>query len=102
VTGGGSRSEIWAQTFADSFGLPVITTEARESGALGAVICAGIGAGVYASLEDAVEQTVRTVRVYEPNAARQAMLNETYQVFTQIVDALKTVWDDVEQRASKG
>lgn len=102
VTGGGSRSEIWAQTFADSFGLPVITTEARESGALGAVICAGIGAGVYASLEDAVEQTVRTVRVYEPQPARQAMLNETYQVFTQIADALKPVWADVEQRANRG
>lgn len=96
VTGGGSRSETWNQIFADSFGLPVVTTEAQEAGALGTAICAGIGAGIYDSLEEAIGCTVRHVRTYEPDPRGQARLASAYQLYRELIQALEPVWSRVE------
>jgi len=38
---------------ADVLDLPVRTPEVKEATALGAAICAGIGAGVYGGIDDA-------------------------------------------------
>ncbi|NDJ59589.1 MAG: carbohydrate kinase, partial [Chloroflexi bacterium] len=96
VTGGGARSEIWSQIFADAFGLPVVITEAQEAGALGAAICAGLGAGVFASLETAISRTVRAVRTYSPDPARGARLAEAYQLYTDLAQALQPIWARLE------
>ena len=45
LAGGGTRSEAWTQLFADATGLSVQVTDAVESGARGAAMLAGVGAG---------------------------------------------------------
>ena len=47
LSGGGSRSLIWPQIFADVLGVPVSVARSRETGALGAAIAAGTGVGVF-------------------------------------------------------
>ncbi len=54
LSGGGAKSVLWSQMFADALDLTIDVTDANEAGALGAAICAGIGAGLYSGLEDAV------------------------------------------------
>jgi L-xylulokinase len=92
VTGGGSRSAIWSQIFADAFGLPVVIAEAQETGALGTAFCAGIGVGVYQSLDDAAASAVRIVRTHQPNAERQRHLAAAYKTYSEIAHALQPVW----------
>ena len=92
LTGGGSRSELWSQMFADALDLSVEVTEAREAGALGAAVCAGIGTGVYASLEDATERVVRLLRTHEPNPESRDRLAEAYETYTALAEALEPVW----------
>ncbi|WP_292138433.1 FGGY-family carbohydrate kinase, partial [Mesorhizobium sp.] len=41
LSGGGSRSSVWPQIFADVLGVPVTVARSRETGALGAAIAAG-------------------------------------------------------------
>ena len=54
TSGGGSVSPLWRQMQADIFDLPVYTMSASgEGGAYGAILVAGVGAGVWGSLEEA-------------------------------------------------
>jgi L-xylulokinase len=43
LTGGGSRSALWSQMFADALDLTVEVTDAGETGALGAAVCSRDG-----------------------------------------------------------
>jgi L-xylulokinase len=92
LTGGGSRSELWSQMFADALDTTVEVTEAGEAGALGAAVCAGIGTGVYSSLDDATGRVVRLLRVHEPNPESRDRLTEAYETYTALAEALEPVW----------
>jgi len=58
VIGGGARSLVWSQMFADALGMPLEVPQGSEIGARGAALCAGIGAGVYADYADAAARAV--------------------------------------------
>jgi sugar (pentulose or hexulose) kinase len=61
------------QLKADLTGLPVEVVAQDEPGAFGAAILAGVGAGVYWSVSDAVRDLVAIGRRYEPDPARGAL-----------------------------
>jgi len=92
LTGGGSSSEIWSQMFADALNETVEVTGARETGALGAALCAGVGIGVYDSLNDATENVVRKFRIHEPDARNSKRLGEAYETYMSLVNALEPLW----------
>jgi L-xylulokinase len=92
LTGGGSRSELWSQMFADALNLAVEVPDADEAGALGAAVCAGVGADVYRSLDEATERTVRLLRTHEPDSENHQRLTEAYETYTAIAEALTPVW----------
>jgi xylulokinase len=62
LTGGGSKSRVWRQICADSFGVPVITLQSGEGAALGAAIQAAWNwldqSGKNSSLVDLTERVV--------------------------------------------
>jgi glycerol kinase len=53
IDGGMARSHWFAQRLADLLAMPVCRLEYQETTALGAAMFAGLGAGVFATLEDA-------------------------------------------------
>lgn len=53
--------------FADIFEKPIELTEVSELGCLGAAMCAGIGAGLFDDVRDAVDNCVHIKETYEPN-----------------------------------
>jgi sugar (pentulose or hexulose) kinase len=64
------------RTSTTSSGLRSRKTEAAEAGALGTAVCAGIGIGVYFSLDAAIEQIVRILRTHEPDPQSRDRLGE--------------------------
>ena len=58
-TGGASRGRLWPQIVADVTGLRVRVASVTESTALGAAIFAGLGAGLYRDLPEALARIVR-------------------------------------------
>jgi sugar (pentulose or hexulose) kinase len=72
ATGGGARLGWWLQLHADVCGVPVEIVEQEEPGAFGAAILAGVGAGVYPSVSDAVGKLVKVSRRFEPDRQRGA------------------------------
>lgn len=67
--GGGARSPLWRQMQADLYARPVEMTESEEGPAFGAALMAGVGAGVWGSLCEACDATIRVVETREPEDA---------------------------------
>lgn len=56
--GGASKGILWPQILADATGKKVKIPEVKEATALGCAIAAGVGAGVYESIEKAAKELV--------------------------------------------
>jgi xylulokinase len=53
VSGGGAKNPLWLQMLADVLNAPLVTVEALEGAAYGAALLAGVGAGVWADVQEA-------------------------------------------------
>ncbi len=93
ITGGGASRARTAQLFADALGLPVDVPEATEVGALGAALLAGVGMGVYASLDEAVRRACRVAARYECDVARHAALSERFARYVALAEAILPLSD---------
>jgi xylulokinase len=69
VAGGGARSPWWMQLKADLLGLPVQVCGVAEPGTLGAALLAGVGAGMYESVNGAAA-LAGIARRFEPDERR--------------------------------
>jgi sugar (pentulose or hexulose) kinase len=58
---------------ADVCGIPIEVVSQTEPGTFGAAILAGVGAGVYGSVSDAVAQLVTVSKRFEPDTSRGAL-----------------------------
>jgi ribulose kinase len=78
ASGGPTKSKMWMQIHADVSNVPISLTEAGTSAAaLGAAICASLGAGLYKTIGEASQAMVRVTERIEPN--RRA--HEAYRFF---------------------
>jgi L-xylulokinase len=100
IAGGGSSTPRLAQLFADGLGMPVDIPEAKEVGALGVAIAAGVGVGVFATLETGVAKACRVAARYECDASRHAALRERYERYAGVVESLRAFWRAKPGRAS--
>lgn len=89
VGGGGARSPLWRQIQADVYGIPVEVLEAEEGAAYGAALLAGVGAGVWPTVDAACDRTVRTAQRISPDAQSAARMNQRYAEFRSLYPALK-------------
>jgi len=90
--GGGARSPLWRQIQANVYGQPVEIVEAEEGAAYGAAILAGVGAGVWPSVDAACNAVVRVAHKIEPQAAVVGAMNESYAAYRRIYPATRGIW----------
>lgn len=93
VVGGGARNDLWNQLRADVTGLPVTVTSGREATLLGAAMAGFVGAGVFASFEEAAEAVAgRDEATFTPStdAARYRNLAARYAA---VAPALQPVYE---------
>jgi xylulokinase len=92
--GGGARSPLWRQIQADVYGREVEVLAAEEGAAYGAALLAGVGVGVWSSVDAACDQVIRVAETVEPDALAAATLDSRYAAFRSIYGALKDVGID--------
>jgi xylulokinase len=95
--GGGARGPLWRQIQADVYGRAVEIIEAEEGGAYGAALLAGVGVGVWPSVDAACEEVVRVASRIEPDAGTVAMMDDQYEMFRALYPALR----EIRKRAGK-
>ena len=99
LSGGGSRSRIWPQMFADILGLPVTVTRSRETGALGAAIAAGTGVGLFGDFAEGAARMVKPEKVYEPDRCLSDLYRQRYEIYGMISETMTPVWKRMAQLA---
>ncbi len=98
LSGGAARSCVWPQMFADVLGIPIRVTECKETGALGAAICAGVGVGVWPDLSAGVAQAVTvTALPFMPDSEMLAFHQPRYLWFKRIETVMAELWQANEE-----
>jgi L-xylulokinase len=93
LAGGGSRSPVWSQMFADTIQVPMEVSDGNEVGARGAALSAGIGAGLYRDYAEAVQEAVSVVRVHEPIPANTPLYLERYAEYQRLARVMQEPWE---------
>lgn len=99
LTGGISRSPLFAQLFADALNMPVSVSDTDEAAAWGAALCAGAAIGVLADPCADPRDMAALTRTYRPDPARAADLQARYDVFNELTRALAPLWPRIERLA---
>jgi L-xylulokinase len=102
LTGGISRNPAMAGLFADVLGLPLTATATEESAAWGAALCAGAGAGLFASPTDDPRDLESLETIYTPDAHRGTELNRKYAAFLDLAEAVRPLWPRLEALGTAG
>lgn len=90
ISGGGAKSPLWQQIIADVLGAPLVNVTTTEGGAFGAALLAAVGAGAFASVEEACNATIHTGATVTPGA-NQATYARVYERYRTLYPALKGV-----------
>jgi len=89
ATGGGGTSPLWRQMIADVFDLPVVTIQNREGPALGAAILAGVGTGLYPSVQEACKKIIKLNEPQLPIAENSKKYAPYYELFCDLYPGMK-------------
>jgi len=85
ATGGGAKSPIWCQMYADITGLPVRIPAEKEAACLGAAMIAAVADGKYPDFAAASKALVRFSREYTPTASEH--YERKFRRFCRLYDA---------------
>jgi len=99
ASGGGARSELWQQIQADIYGVELYRMEAEEGPAFGAALIAGVGAGVYPSIQEACDRTVKTTGLVKPNTENVATYDKYYSLYRELYRSVKPRFKDLVKLA---
>jgi xylulokinase len=89
ASGGGARSPLWRQILADVFNTEVVTVTTTEGAAYGAALLAGVGCGIFSSVEAACDATISVVDRTVPDAGRAALYENSYAAYRALYPALR-------------
>jgi xylulokinase len=90
--GGGARSPLWRQIQADVYGHDVEIVEAEEGAAYGAALLAGVGAGVWPSVDTACQAVVRVRERVPLNERNAATMSRAYDSYKRVYAATKSIY----------
>ncbi|MCU0519568.1 MAG: FGGY-family carbohydrate kinase, partial [Anaerolineae bacterium] len=94
---------LWLQLQADVYGRPVRRTRTREAAATGAAMLAGVGVGIYPSVEAAVAKVVRWHdETVMPEPARVAVYNDVYSLYKELYPTLCQTFRALSDAVTRG
>jgi xylulokinase len=99
LIGGGARSALWRQIFADALGLPIVLPAlTAEATSLGAAIAGGIGVGIYRDF-GVVSRLIPAREAERADPATARRYNELVVLYAETYRALAPIFDRLSQVA---
>jgi xylulokinase len=90
ASGGGTRSPLWLQIIADVLDVNVGTVKTVEGAAFGTALLGGVGAGMWSTVENAVN-VVKSVDIVGPGPDADAH-RSAHELYRELYPALKDVF----------
>ncbi|MBE0698659.1 MAG: pentose kinase, partial [Anaerolineaceae bacterium] len=95
VVGGGSRSKLWRQIYADVYKMRVVKTNIdQQAAALGAAAIAAVGTGIWKDFQ-IVDQIHQVIEAVDPLAENVEIYDRLMPVFKKASHYLADLGDDV-------
>jgi xylulokinase len=95
ASGGGARSDFWRHLQADIYNRPIVLTNAAEGPAYGVALLAGVGTGVWNSVEEACRATIKQTTKISPNKKLAAKYEKPYAVYRKLYGDLKERFGEI-------
>ncbi len=90
VTGGGSRSDLWNQIYADVLNLTCVRNVLEEATSLGAAILAASGTGLFSDVKKAAESLCKIDKKFLPNNDRRDYYEKIYKFSSELYHILES------------
>jgi xylulokinase len=97
ISGGGAKSPLWRQIFANVLNIKVDILESEEGPSLGGAILAAVACGEFASVEEAASKIVKIVDTIEPDPVIAAKYETKYRQFAKIYPTVKELFNEIAQ-----
>jgi xylulokinase len=97
ISGGGAKSPLWRQIFANVLNIKVDILESEEGPSLGGAMLAAVACGEYASVEEAALKIVKIVDTIEPDPEIAAKYEDKYRKFARIYPTVKDLFNEIIQ-----
>jgi xylulokinase len=97
AAGGGAKTRLWLEIKASIYGCPILTTTDPECGVLGCAMLAGVGAGIFNNLDDAVQRLVRYNAEIQPNPQWSDRYDRAAAFFNRVYSQSEDYWDEMEK-----
>ncbi|MDO9377452.1 MAG: FGGY-family carbohydrate kinase [Nocardioidaceae bacterium] len=92
MTGGGARSPLWRQICADVLGRELAVPQVEESGAVGAALAAGVGAGRFRDYADGIARLVRNGSTQHPDHSLRPTYDRGYADYQRLRESFTELW----------
>ena len=97
VSGGGARSRLWRQIQADVYNKTITMINVDEGPAFGVALLAGVGTGIYKSVEEACKKTIKVAEKVKPTPDNVKTYEEIYRIYQRLYHSLKDRFDEVAE-----
>jgi xylulokinase len=89
ISGGSAASPVWRQIQADVYNRPVMLSAGANHACVGAALIAGVGNGVYSSIEEACSHLPQPSQEITPNSKAAELYGERRGLFRDLYSHLK-------------
>jgi sugar (pentulose or hexulose) kinase len=101
VSGGASQSDETCQITSDIFNMQLVRGKTHETSGLGAAIITAYGIGAYTSLDNAVDNMVSYIDIFEPNPQNTKLYNALYNdVYLKMYNNLEPLYKRIREITS--
>lgn len=92
ISGGGAKSDLFVQIFADVFGIPATRNWISDAAGLGSAICTAVALGVYDNYQSAIDNMVKPKDTKQPTPENTVLYHrineEVYKHITHFSDEI--------------
>lgn len=97
LSGGGAKSNLWKQIFADVMDQSACTINAEQGPAYGVALLAAVGSGQYKNIEEACKATIEVVKKTPPKRPAVKVYDKMFPVYQSLYTSLKTTFDSIAE-----
>ncbi|MBV9642525.1 MAG: pentose kinase [Verrucomicrobia bacterium] len=97
ASGGGAKTRLWLEIKASVYGCPILTPADPECGVLGCAMLAGVGAGIFFNIDDAVRRLVRYDAEIQPDPSLSERYEKMATFFDKVYSQSETYWNELEK-----